>query len=317
MKLHIVCERDVGLFSLFHQVIANVPWALGGNFIPVVYFGQRTCYWVPGGYRGADTVWEYYFEPLVKDYPVAAIPQHIRHLIEVNPPVIGDVGYAADEDTFICAQYGDHHLIEGKALPIPYLYHDPDEALRRSAGAIIREFIRPRDYLAAKVDEFFERHMRGHALIGVHVRGTDAISSLEQRDYRRGSLVLSRYADAVSYLLEGHADARIFVATDDQSSLDFFRDAFGDRVIAYDSLRHVGGEPAGKGPLGCIMPAYIATDRELAARNGEEAVIEYLLLSRCDQLVHNGSSLARTVLLKEPDLPHINTHRRDDFGVRS
>ena len=58
MKLHIVCERDVGLFSLFHQVIANVPWALGGNFIPVVYFGQRTCYWVPGGYRGADTVWE-------------------------------------------------------------------------------------------------------------------------------------------------------------------------------------------------------------------------------------------------------------------
>ena len=220
MKLHIVCERDVGLFSLFHQVIANVPWALGGNFIPVVYFGQRTCYWVPG-----------------------AIPQHIRHLIEVNPPIIGDVGYAADEDTFICAQYGDHHLIEGKALPIPYLYHDPDEALRRSAGAIIREFIRPRDYLAAKVDEFFE-HMRGHALIGVHVRGTDAISSLEQRDYRRGSLVLSRYADAVSYLLEGHADARIFVATDDQSSLDFFRDAFGDRVIAYDSLRHVGGEPA-------------------------------------------------------------------------
>ena len=28
------------------------------------------------------------------------------------------------------------------------------------------------------------------------------------------------------------------------------------------------------------MPAYIARDRNLAARNGEEAIIEYLLLSR-------------------------------------
>jgi hypothetical protein len=48
----------------------------------------------------------------------------------------------------------------------------------------------------------------------------------------------------------------------------------------------------------------------VAARNGEDAVVEYLLLSRCDYLVHNGSSLARTVLLNAPELPHTNTHRR-------
>jgi len=58
------------------------------------------------------------------------------------------------------------------------------------------------------------------------------------------------------------------------------------------------------------MPAYIAADRDTAARNGEDAVVEYLLLSRCDYLVHNGSSLARTVLLNSPALPHTNTHRR-------
>ena len=56
------------------------------------------------------------------------------------------------------------------------------------------------------------------------------------------------------------------------------------------------------------MPAYIAGDRDRAAQNGEEAIVEYLLLSRCDFLVHNGSSLARTVLLTRPALRHINTH---------
>jgi hypothetical protein len=101
------------------------------------------------------------------------------------------------------------------------------------------------------------------------------------------------------------------VASDEQSSADYFIDAFGDRVIAYDSIRHRGGEAAGQGPTGWIMPAYITQDRNTAARNGEDAVIEYLLLSRCAHLIHNGSSLARTVLLNAPQLPHTNTHRRN------
>lgn len=310
LKLHIVCERDVGLFSLIQQVIANIPWALQCERIPIIYFMHRTCYWVLEGYRSADTVWEYYFEPVVKEYPVAAIPEHIRQLIATKPPIIGDVGYAADENTFVCAQYGDHPLIEGKALPIPYLNDDPNQELREKASRIIERFIRPRNYLAEKVETFFDSHMRGYELIGVHVRGTDAVSLQEERHYRCGSLVLSRYADTVRNLLETRGTARIFVATDDESSLDFFQENFGDRVIAYDSLRHVRGEPAGKGPLGCIMPAYIVADRSHAARNGEEAVIEYLLLARCDYLIHNGSSLARTVLLKEPALRHTNTHIR-------
>ena len=83
---------------------------------------------------------------------------------------------------------------------------------------------------------------------------------------------------------------------------DPFCEGIRHRVIAYDSIRHQGGEAAGQGPTGWIMPAYIASDRDVAARNGEDAVIEYLLLSRCHYLVHNGSSLARTVLLNAPIL---------------
>jgi hypothetical protein len=100
------------------------------------------------------------------------------------------------------------------------------------------------------------------------------------------------------------------VASDEQSSLDHLAAAFGDRVIAYDTVRHRDGAAAGQGPTGWIMPAYIVRDRDVAARNGEDAVVEYLLLSRCHHLVHNGSSLARTVLLNAPELPHTNTHRR-------
>ena len=177
---------------------------------------------------------------------------------------------------------------------------------------IVDGFIRPRAYILQKVDDFFARHMAGHHLIGVHARGTDATSKQELRTFRQGSLVLSRYVAEIERLLDVQPRAKIFVASDEQSSLNHLTKVFGHRVIAYESVRHNGGEAAGQGPTGWIMPAYIARDRDVAARNGEDAVIEYLLLSRCHYLVHNGSSLARTVLLNAPRLPHTNTHRRID-----
>jgi hypothetical protein len=310
MQLHIVSERDVGLFSLIQQVIANIPWAIVENRVPVVHFGNDTCYWTPNGHRGRRTVWEYYFEPLVPGYPASSIPEPVRARIAVDRPSPHEVGYLVERDAFVSNHYGDHPQLRGAALPIPYQWDDPDDTLRREAKLVVDSFIRPRAYLLQKVHSFFARHMAGHHLIGVHARGTDATSKQEVRPFRQGSLVLPRYVDEIERLLAVQPRAKIFVATDDQSSLDYLVKAFGRRVIAYESVRHHGGAAAGQGPTGWIMPAYIAQDRDVAAKNGEDAVIEYLLLSRCHHLVHNGSSLARTVLLNAPRLPHTNTHPR-------
>lgn len=309
-RFHIICERDVGLFSLIQQVIANVPWAVKENRIPVVYFGENTCYWTPNGYRGGRTVWEYYFKPLVPGYPAANLPEPIRKVLQAARPSADEIGHRIDGDSFVSAHFGDHPRLAGVTLPIPYQWDDPSDALRVQAKAIVDDFIRPRRYLIRKADEFFARHMAGHRVIGVHARGTDATSKQERRSFRQDSLVLPRYVREIGRLLEQDPAATVFVASDDQASVDYLVGAFGSPVISYQSIRHHGGEAAGRGPTGWIMPAYIAGDRDIAARNGEDAVIEYLLLSRCDYLVHNGSSLARTVLLNSPILRHTNTHHK-------
>jgi hypothetical protein len=309
-QLHVICERDVGLFSLVQQVVANVPWALAEGRTPIVHFGPKTCYWTPHGYRGGSTVWEYYFEAVLGSHPSGVIPDRVRTALARQHPSPWEIGYFVDEDTFASSHYGDHPDLRGRSLPIPYRWNDPSDRLRRRAKAVVDEFIRPRSYIRRQADDFFATHLAGHPVIGVHARGTDATSTSEPRAFRQDSLVLARYVDALEALLASGRGAKIFVATDDQSSLDHLTRRFGDRVIAYDTVRHNGGEPAGQGPTGWIMPAYIAGDRERAARNGEDAITEYLLLSRCDHLVHNGSSLARTVLLNAPDLPHTNTHTR-------
>ena len=308
MGLHIICERDVGLFSLIQQVIANIPWALAEQRTPVVRFGDRVCYWTPNGYADRTDVWEYYFEPATPDCPASVIPSHLLAIISERHPSPFEVGYDAGDGAFVSAHFGDHPDLAGKTLWIPYELEDPSDALRTEARDIIKRFVRPRAYINERVAHFFAEHLQGEQLIGVHVRGTDAVSEKEERPHRQGSLSLVTYLAEIERLLNVWPAAKVFVATDARSSLNWLRDRFGVRVIAHDSLLHEEGEAAGEGPTGWIMPAYIAGDRDLAARNGEEAVIEYLLLSRCHHLVHNGASLARTVLLNVPEMPHTNTH---------
>lgn len=309
--LHIIRERDVGLFSLIQQVVANVPWALIEGRIPIVDFRERTCYWTPRGWHGRSSVWEYYFEPIVDGFSAETIPQDLREKIEHEFPRQTDTGYFANAQAFVSNHYGDHPALSGKAPAIPYESANPHASLRQLTSEIIRHFVKPRPHITQKVDAFFGDHMDGHEVIGVHIRGTDAVSARETRRYRQGSLDLNRYVDELTSLLDRRPKSRILVATDAQSSLDHLADAFGARVIAYDAVRHVEGEMAGDGPTGCIMPAYIAADRDTAAQNGEDAVVEYLLLGRATHLVHNGASMAMTVLLQEPRMPHTNTHSHE------
>lgn len=45
--LHVMRERDVGLFSLVQQVVANLAWARHEGRVPVADFRERCCYWTP------------------------------------------------------------------------------------------------------------------------------------------------------------------------------------------------------------------------------------------------------------------------------
>jgi len=313
--LHVICERDVGLFSLVQQVIAHVPFALSEGRTPIALFGPRTCYWTPKGHHGADTVWEYYFCPLVPNYPATAIPPHVFDSIRENPPDADHPGYMIDKNVFVSAHFGDHPALTGRTLNIPYLWNDPGPELRSFAASVIEGYVRPRKYLQHKVDQFYASELQGYFVIGVHLRGTDAVSPEETRAHRQASLILPNYLPVLQQLIEGHPRARIFVATDDKHSLDFMLDHFGyEYVRSYSSIYHTHGPTASTGPTGWIMPAYIAGDRDVAAEQGEEAVADYLLLSRSDYLVHNGSSLARTALLRSPGLPHVNIHTRSKNG---
>ena len=247
--LHVICERDVGLFSLVQQVIAQVPWALAEGRTPVVLFGPRTCYWTPDGFEGRDTVWEYYFEPLVQGCPAAAIPDGVRAALRRDPPSPFEVGRRVDAHTYVSGHFGDHPDLRGRALTIPYQWDDPDDGLRRCAKAILDEFVRPRAYLrrgptiprrapggAARDRRPRPRHRRHSRAASPRLpAGFAGAGPLRRRDRRAAAVPPRR---------------RVLVATDDQASL---APPGGDVRRRGGRLRRRpphGGERAGEGSDG-------------------------------------------------------------------
>ena len=301
--LHIVCDWDVGLFNLVMGAVAHIHWALKEGRIPIVYYSNKNCYWTPNGYRGRSTVWEYYFEPVISEYPASRIPPSVLKWIADNSLERGHLGHFVDNFAFISNNGAWHITVDGEGLR-GHPNKAPSRKIRKAASAIIRGYVRPRAYIVEEADHFFHIHLAGRYVIGVHIRGTDANVD-PTRPVRQTRVDYDKFIMVLRRLLRKNPDALIFVASDEQASVDRIRNAFNE-VIAYDSIRHQNGDVAGRGPAGGIMPGYLTQDRDRAAKNGEEAVIEYMLLSRCDYLVHNNSSIPRMVLLTAPDMPDTN-----------
>lgn len=309
-RFFIICERDAGLFSLIQQVIANLPRALNDKRIPIVYFAGNCCYWVPGGYQGKDNVWEYYFEPLLENFSSELIPDKVKTFAETGMSDGGVMGIAFNERFYLSSNFGDHSLLRNKCLVIPYEWQDPDPWLREVASKLINTFVHPRQHLLERVNYFANKQFQNKPIIGLHIRGTDSVSEAEPRLFRKNSLVIDRYIRRLEIEKKRLPKAKIFVATDSVSSLAAIKNVYGEDVLSSATILHSNGQAAGTGPTGALMPAYFANDPNVAVENGAEAVVDYLLLRRCDLLIHNGASLARAVLLSEPDMPHYNTHRK-------
>jgi hypothetical protein len=314
IQRHIICEKDVGLFSLIQQVISHIPLALSTKKYPVVLFGKNCSYWTKQGYKEKTNVWEYYFEPIIKDKRINSLSKPLLDHINNHPPLHKEIGYFFNDDTFISNNFGNHNDFKGKSLTIPFKWKDPDKDTRVIANEIIKKYIIPRKYILAKSDLFFKNFMENQQIIGVHIRSTDICDlQTEYNLYRRYSYIPKKFIKEVSRLVELAPKSKIFVATDNQNSLDMMLDSFPNQVIYYSSIFQKAEPYTGHGAMGWKMPGYLTKNQEIAAKNGEEAIIDYLLLSKCNFLIHNGSSLARTVLLNKPNLNHINVHSRNNY----
>lgn len=157
---------------------------------------------------------------------------------------------------------------------------------RAQASKLVKKHIHVKKHILEKMEQFVVRHFDNVYVIGVHYRGTDK----SRKEAPRVSY--EKVFQSIADHLPQNRPWRIFVATDEQQFLEEILKAFPERVIACDAHRST-----------------TTTGIHFSCKNsyavGEEALIDALLLSRCDLLIRTSSNLSLWSTYLNPELPTI------------
>jgi hypothetical protein len=311
-KALVVFPRPVGLFSLVLQVIGQVFLCRKAGVVPLVYFNSRCLYWSDRGHDGARNVWEYYFDPVSEcaitdvvdagqaELERAEIWEFSRRRVEIGTP------RTVDE-----ARVGRIPVREGALVSnvfpvgvVDFLW-EMSARRRQALHRIVQEHVRVRPSVADKVARFRAERLGGRVL-GVHIRGRER--ARERLLFAPDGLVpLECYVREIDGYLASHPSSDVFCATDSQYALDALEERYGSRLVYYPATRlspadeHLGLHHTDPG-------------RHDRAGIGEEVVIECLLLSGCDYLLHGSSNVSLTARLMKPTLDHLDLYRKYGYA---
>ncbi len=255
--------KDQGLFSFLQQAIAHLSWCKANNKELVIDLAQdQSCpYFQEEGFHGETNPWEYYFEP-VSDLKYEP-GDHIRR--EMYDPNRGGIPYAQTSPS-------------GVRYLFPYLEY------KYWANSIIKEYIKVKPRILKKVNSFIEENFLGKKIIGIHIRGTDKKSEVTPIP----PSVIFNKANELNKL----NDYEFFVATDEEKILEAAKNELNGNVINYNCQRSTDGSP--------LHLPNSEQQKNNVAQNGEDVLVEVLLLSNCDKFVHTCSNVSASVIFFNP-----------------
>jgi len=143
---------------------------------------------------------------------------------------------------------------------------------RNDAALIVKKYIRIRPEITEKVEMFCRQYFSRFFILGVHYRGTDKKKEAPRVPYET-------VFQAISTHLPENQPYQIFVATDEEPFLEAIRIKFPGSILAIDASRSVGK-----------MGMHFSKKNQYEI--GEAALIDSLLLSKCDLLIRTSSNLS-------------------------
>ena len=179
-----------------------------------------------------------------------------------------------------------HHL-HGLSVDELYLY-------------LVSKYLHPRKEIMDAADHFYKSHLAAHDFIAVHARGSDKALEMNNLDE-----VNKQYKEIIDRYLISNNCQHIFLMTDDAQLLEYFKETYGNKIIAADCQRtnnatgiHYQAIPDRR-RLGTevMMDAYLASQAKAFVGNGfsnPSLIVRYLKDWSADDISLIGQNMYHT-----------------------
>jgi len=161
---------------------------------------------------------------------------------------------------------------------------------------LFQKYLGVNELIGEEVDEFCRQHFAGKAVIGIHFRGTDKTGEAPEVPYEKARRNIEFAIKQI-----GRADA-VFLSTDDQHFADYLVNNMGQLpVIMRNDYKRSNDKQA------------VHLDKGLDKYEvNRDAVVNMLLLAKCDFLIKSSSALSDISKLINPKLPVVMLNRPYD-----
>jgi hypothetical protein len=194
-------------------------------------------------------------------------------------------------------EYADLNMTGGNA----YAMYRRDRRWRRAYHALYRKYIHINRAIADRADAISDAQMAGRYCIGVHVRHPQ--HAIECPDPAPD---VDTFIEQVRQLLPAEGVWAVVLATDIEPAVAAFRQAFGDRLVVQPDVLRAASVSDGQLHQGKRLPS---------VSSGVQVLVDCLLLSRCDVLVHVTSNIATAAGYINPDLKMVYCESRLQAAV--
>ena len=188
---------------------------------------------------------------------------------------------------------------------VPDLVLQPGKNFRETINFYIQKHIKYTS-LVEDVFEDFSKKIQQYNTLGVHIRKTD-----KNTPYFHGESDLALPIDNVVYkkyidtLLERDKYDKIFLATDDAGTLEYFKDIYKNKVLYTNAFR--GSDHHG---------VHLNYKNVSGFKKGLDVLIECLALSKCNFLLKSTSNVSSTAQFLNLNLKHININELERGDTR-
>ncbi len=235
--------------------------------------------------------WDLYFEP-----------------ITIDPDSINPDEHVYQVDTSF------NHELHDQICVAQWLRYDDYLPYRQFVHEKINKYIHIKPHILDKVELFYQQHMQDHLCIGVHVRYATA----HQGEAPGGHPPLMAYCKEIDTLLNAHKDRniKIFLATDSHTVINYFKGRYGTLLVYIDTHRSKDKED--HNPIYGNREYWLnhpAQWHKIKAgyKGGLGALMDCLLLSKCEYLIHITSNLPTYVCFFNPHIKSIYLPRGVTF----
>jgi hypothetical protein len=248
-----VCYK--GFFALFLQALYGIKYAVNNHLPAYVDFGTKK-YLFTLENNPEKNFWNYFF---YQPFGLTKVQLKNSEIIKTKLP----------------------DLYPFPAFPFPEITYTVD--FRKQLNEILVNHIRFKENVKTGLEKM-TKVFSEYKVIGLHIRRTDHF-----KEYP--TVPVAEYEKVL--LKETGNFEKIFIATDDQSVVEYFRKEYGDRIISHNVFRSKDSQPVHKNP-----------EIKNKFKLGFDALLDCYSLSLCRKVVITNSCFSYAALVFNPQLEY-------------